>query len=485
MRFAVARRRSTLAVRVALLATAVALITAVVAASLAIGLIRRESDANAERTLAGLADAAQRTADNGSSPETGQNRALAALAALDIAYASIDTAGQLRVGSSPLARDAVSNAEVQTLLADGSLSARRRVDGVVVFVEARGTLDGTLVLLQRRSDAIRPGEAAIRQLLVALVIALVIAVVLGLLFAWRLARPLQHTARAARRLADGHRDVGLRPEGPRELADVAVALNDLAASLATSETRQRDFLLSVSHDLRTPLTAITAYAESLADGVVDGVGVPAVGQVVLDESHRLNRLVTDLLDLARLDAQTFRIDLVEVDLQDLVRRAAVVWRTRCEHVDVPLAVEQAGVRPVRTDPGRVRQVIDGLCENALRMTPAGAPMVLAVRPVAGNAADPRAGVEIEVRDGGPGLQDADLAVAFDRGALYERYRGVRPVGTGLGLAIVHGLVSRLGGRVVAGHALEGGARFTVWLPGTLERTPGQATPVPEVAAVRG
>jgi two-component system sensor histidine kinase BaeS len=110
-----------------------------------------------------------------------------------------------------------------------------------------------------------------------------------------------------------------------------------------------------------------------------------------------------------------------------------------------------------TDPARLRQALDGLFDNALRVTPAGAPIVLSARAEPG-------GVVVEVRDGGPGLTDADLAVAFDQGALYERYRGVRRVGTGLGLAIVHGLVQRLGATIEAGHAAEGGARFTVRLP---------------------
>jgi two-component system sensor histidine kinase BaeS len=105
----------------------------------------------------------------------------------------------------------------------------------------------------------------------------------------------------------------------------------------------------------------------------------------------------------------------------------------------------------------VRQVLDGLLENALRVTPAGAVIVLAVRAEQGYAV-------LEVRDGGPGLRPDDLAVAFDRGELYRRYRGVRQVGTGLGLAIVAGLTTRLGGTVEAGHAVEGGARFTVRLP---------------------
>ena len=106
----------------------------------------------------------------------------------------------------------------------------------------------------------------------------------------------------------------------------------------------------------------------------------------------------------------------------------------------------------------MRQVLDGLMENALRVTPPGAPIVLAVR------TDPDGRACAEVRDGGPGLSDDDLAVAFRRSALYQRYRGVRQVGTGFGLAIVAGLVTRLGGTVEAGHAREGGARFTVRLP---------------------
>jgi signal transduction histidine kinase len=103
--------------------------------------------------------------------------------------------------------------------------------------------------------------------------------------------------------------------------------------------------------------------------------------------------------------------------------------------------------------------VDGLCENALRVVPQGAPLVLAVR------ADADAGV-LEVRDGGPGFTDDDLAVAFDRGALHRRYRGIRKVGSGLGLALAARLVHRLGGTIEAGHAPEGGARFTVTLPYT-------------------
>jgi two-component system sensor histidine kinase BaeS len=187
---------------------------------------------------------------------------------------------------------------------------------------------------------------------------------------------------------------------------------------------------------------------------------------MLTEAQRLNRLVADLLDLARLGAQEFRIDLMLVDLTELARAAAQVWLDRCRTAGVTFRLEAPDTQIwCETDPSRVRQILDGLFENALRVTPTGAPIVLAVRAEAGGV-QPGApwSAVLEVRDGGPGLSDDDLGVAFERSVLYERYRGIRRVGTGLGLAIVYGLAQRLGGTVQAGHSAEGGAGFTVRLP---------------------
>jgi two-component system OmpR family sensor kinase len=181
---------------------------------------------------------------------------------------------------------------------------------------------------------------------------------------------------------------------------------------------------------------------------------------MLQEAQRLNRMVADLLDLARLDAEEFRVDLVDVNVSELAGAAARVWTSRCQAADVQFRLE-APLSPIfcHTDPSRVRQILDGLFENALRVTPPGAPIILSGRAEAGLQT-----VLLEVRDGGPGVTDADLAVAFERSVLYERYRGIRQVGTGLGLAIVDGLTRRLGGSMEAGHSAEGGARFTVRLP---------------------
>ncbi len=451
-----------LAQRISLLAVAVAVITALLAGLLAVNLVLRVNAGNARSTLRQLADVAQTTADSRANATAAQNRARDQLRVLKIQSAAISPAGRVATGS-PLMRGLLTSQDVTEVLAGKSVSADRRVAGQRVLLEARPTNAGGIALAERQSDATAVGNQAVRRIIWALLIAVAIAIALGLLVAVRISRPLRRTAQAAHALAAGHRDVAVQPEGPAEVVEVGQAVNTLAAALSHSEARQREFLLSVSHDLRTPLTAITGYAESLADGVVAPDQAPGVGAVMLTEAHRLNRLVADLLDLARLDAQEFRIEETEVDLVELAQAAGQVWHDRCTGAGVRFGLERpAGPLVLRTDAARVRQVTDGLLENALRVTPSGAPIVLAVRGEL--APDGRRFGVLEVRDGGPGLAEQDLAVAFQRSVLYERYRGVRQVGTGLGLAIVDRLVHRLGGTVAAGHAPEGGARFTVWLP---------------------
>ncbi len=463
------RLPATLAQRISALAVGVAVITALLAGVLAVNLVQKSDASIARGTLGNLADVARATADQGANAENGQNRARGILRTLHIQSASIAADGTVRT-SSPLMRSALTAQDVGTVLSTGSLSAQRRIGGQQVLIEARGTRAGGIALVQRRADATAGTDRAVRRIVWALLIAVAIAVLLGLLVAQRISRPLRRTAQAAHALAEGRRDVAVPPEGPAEVAEVGAAVNSLAAALSHSEARQREFLLSVSHELRTPLTAITGYAESLADGVVPPAQAAEVGTILLTESHRLNRLVADLLDLARLGAQEFRIEPAEVDVLELCRGAAQVWSGRCAAAGVHFALEfaddpahyRAAALIARTDAARLRQILDGLLENALRVTPGGAPIVLAVR--AARAVDGRPLVITEVRDGGPGLTEADLPVAFERSVLYERYRGLRQVGTGLGLAIVAGLVQRLGATIEAGHAPEGGARFTVRLP---------------------
>ena len=456
------RGRDRLATRITLVSVAVAFVAVLIAGVVSFGLVRGAAQDQARATLGRQADLVAATMER-----AGVQRRTAITVLLRRQQVVVDLVGPGLAVPGYLTR-----ADVTALAAGGEISdVRQRPNGTEVLVEARPIAGGGgVVLVQPSSVAAAATASGRRRLVLPLLAGLA-----GWLLARRLARPMQNAAAAAHRLAAGSRDVRLEPQGPYEVAELADALNRLNGALVTSEGREREFLLSVSHELRTPLTAVTGYAEALADGVVPPGEVARTGAILVAESARLDRLVGDLLDLARLRAQDFRLDLADVDVSDLVAQAGQVWGDRCAKEGVELRVEvPPSALVVRTDPTRLRQIVDGLAENALRVTPAGAPVVLAV------LADPaRPGwTWIEVRDGGPGLTDADLAVAFERSALYERYRGVRRVGTGLGLALVHGLANRLGGAAVAGRAPEGGARFSVRLPvgGPAQGSPGARLP---------
>ncbi|GAB3599950.1 HAMP domain-containing sensor histidine kinase [Angustibacter peucedani] len=447
-------RRPTLAQRTTLVITATVALAVLLAALLSVGLVRQAARGEAQRALARQAEVVTGLLDAAQPARAGQ--ALRVLRQTDTPVARLTADGQAR--GDALAVAAVERGR-ERLLAGQPVSLRF-VDGRRTVIAEGRPLEGggALVLARTQSDAIGPAVRLLWRQVLALAIALVVAVVAGVVLARWLAAPLRRMAAAAHRLAAGDRDVRLDPSGPDEVAQVAEAVNSLSAALSSSERRQRDFLMSVSHELRTPLTAIRGYAESLADGVTTGDAVPAAGATMVAEARRLERLVGDLLDLARLDAVDLRVEHVAVDLRTILDDAEPVWRQRCVEGGQHLLVERPDSPvPVVTDPVRVRQVVDGLAENALRVTPDGRPVVLAVRPDGDHAV-------VEVRDGGPGLTDDDLRVAFERSALHDRYAGRRPVGTGLGLAVVAALAGRLGGTAQAQHAPEGGACFRLVLP---------------------
>jgi signal transduction histidine kinase len=444
-------RPSSLWVRTTALGLAVAGVMALVAGLVSVRLV---SAASRDAIRGTLADQADVVAAQLSDVRVPGRRVTEILSGQDVALVRRGPNGGI-AGADQRAVRAARRAGLARVTAERPLHGSATIGGEVLIVEARALGDGggAVALVRTGEAAAGIGRRLVGNVLFALAAGMLVAAVAGLLLARLLARPLRRTAEVAVSMSHGRRDLRVPAEGPRELVEVGASLNALADALARSEARQREFLLSVSHELRTPLTAVRGFAESLADGVVTGDEVPSAGRTIEQEAGRLDQLVSDLLDLARLGADDFRLDVTDVDLTVLVADAARVWASRC----AAFRVENApGPVVVRTDPGRLRQVVDGLASNAVRVTPAGAPVVLALR-----AEGPVA--VLEVRDGGPGLSEEDYRTAFQRGVLHSRYQGVRAVGTGIGLALVHGLVTRLGGTVDAGPAPEGGARFSVRL----------------------
>jgi two-component system, OmpR family, sensor kinase len=349
--------------------------------------------------------------------------------------------------------------QLNRVLAGDSLSTTVSSGGTRVLVEARPTRSGGAIVLARALDTVDAASSqTTARLTLALGIGFVLAILIGTSLARRIARPLVVAAAAARKLAAGERSVDLPESSVTEVAEVSKALATLDTALVASEGRQREFLLSISHDIRSPLTALRGYGEALADGLVDQSELRHVGETLAAEAERLNRFVTDLLELARLEADDFQLQLNPVDFAGLAAEVQRAWTAECAQNGIALSVERPS-HPVmaRADAQRVRQILDGLLDNAVRATPAGSPIVIAVREDAPN-------VIVEVRDSGPGLSAEDRSVAFERGVLHDRYRDVRAVGSGLGLSIAARLAMRMSGTLSVDAAPEGGACFQLRLP---------------------
>jgi len=445
-----------LVTRMVLLTSAVAAIVVLVAGLISYPLVRSAEVSQSQNQLSRLADLTAAAIDRGA-PRNGEREQLVPQS-LAATLRSEQVQGYL-VFDQATTVPGVPSEELKELLEHGTISIQGEIGGDKVLVEGRSLATGGAVILEQPvTVAGGPAQAGLLRFLLALFIGLLIAIPIGYVAAKRIVRPLRAARDAAYEIQAGSREVRLVPEGPSEVAEIALALNSLSSALDTSERRQREFLLSVSHELRTPLTAVKGYAEALADDVIEPADVAKTGAIVAAEAQRLDRLVSDLLDLARLGAAHFRMHPASVEMKEVGADAADVWRTRCEREEVQFFAELPPESlMVTTDPMRLRQIIDNLAENALRVSPSGSVVVLAIRSVPN-------GIEVEVRDSGPGLTDDDMAIAFEPGALYERYRGVRPVGTGLGLALVGRLAAGLGGSARVTTAPEGGACFTVFLP---------------------
>ena len=322
----------------------------------------------------------------------------------------------------------------QARLAQGDpVHGSASIDGTAYYFAAEPFERQALVLLRPQSITRSRWTPYVWGLLVAAAAGGLLAAAAAFLLARRIVRPVARVAEAARALTRGRHPDPVASEGAAELATLAQAFNELAAQLRRAQEAERNFLLSVSHELRTPLTAIRGYAEAVEDGAIDPR--EAAGTVAL-EAARLERLVKDLLDLARMHRTDFSVHNAEIDLSEVADDAVRRYQQQADAFGVRLRAVGDGAAPAVGDADRVLQVISNLVENALRLTPAGGEVRVVAEP----------GL-LRVEDTGPGLAEEDRERAFERFYLHERYGRERPVGTGLGLAIVKELTQAMGGEV--------------------------------------
>ena len=310
-------------------------------------------------------------------------------------------------------------------------------------------------------------SALTRNLVIAAAIAGVLALLVSLLVSRRITGPLEELTDAAGDVSAGNLDVRVAPRGDDEVAALASAFNSMADRLARDEQWRRDMTSDLSHELRTPLATIQSRVEALEDGILPPT--PENLRLIGEEVERLGRLLGALRSLNELESEDLSVEHEPVDLAEVAAGASDRHRPAFLTKGVELTEElQPGV--VLGDRDRLLQVVANLLDNALKFTPAGGHVVLAVEAVdrrveqAGGALAGPAGrsVRLTVTDDGPGVDAVDLPFIFDRFYRAQQTRGT--AGAGLGLAICRALVEAQGGSIAAGERPGGGARFTVLLP---------------------
>jgi two-component system sensor histidine kinase BaeS len=315
-----------------------------------------------------------------------------------------------------------------------------------------------IVVAIGRTAPLLPIRGMSRTLLIVVVVGVVMIVVFGVgLSRWIRGR-LAELETASNHIAAGDFSVRAPVEGDDAIATVSVAFNDMAANLQGTQLREREFLMSIGHDLRTPLTTIRGYAEALDEGAVGREDAERVAAVLHKQADRLSRLVEDVMLLARLEAREFTLRPEAIDVAAHLSGVVDTYRGRADEVGVSLGFSSTGSGIVNIDPDRLDQVCSNLIENALRYTPE-----LGTVTVTATVDDEHGFVRLVVGDTGPGIEPADADRVFDRLYVAQRYHPIRPEGSGLGLTIVRELVDAMGGTVSVESTPGEGSRFTVEL----------------------
>ena len=262
----------------------------------------------------------------------------------------------------------------------------------------------------------------------------IIALLVVALLTKRITRPINQMKRAARRVASGEFTERVSVNGKDEIAELSESFNNMIVALESLESMRREFIGNVSHELRTPITTIKGFVEGVLDGVIPVEKQENYLTIVLDETRRMQKLVNDLLDLAKMHAGEVSLNITDFDVNELIRRCVISLQQMFIEKNLEFQADFETERTfVNADSDAIQRVIINLLQNAVKFTPQDGEIRV-------KTYNDRDKVFISVEDNGKGIPEEELSNIFERFYKTDKSRSTDRSGLGLGLAIVRNII---------------------------------------------
>ena len=322
---------------------------------------------------------------------------------------------------------------------------------------------GAVYLHTPTPEVNRLRTSVLRFFMLSVTFSILISIIIAYLFSLRLSKPLKQINNAARIIAGGEFQKRLDIKSNDEIGELAASFNHMVVALQNLEEMRRGFIANVSHELRTPMTSIRGFIEGILDGTIPMEKQSYYLIIVRDEVNRLNRLVNDLLDLARMEAGEMSFHLRNFNLNELIRRCII--KLENIFIEKGLQVEadfETDEEYVNADPDAIERVIINLLHNAVKFT--GENGIIKV-----SVSRHKEKVYVEVADNGIGIEKDEIDLIWERFHKSDKSRSRDKSGTGLGLAIIKNIINEHGQNIWVESELGKGSTFTF----TLDREIGK------------
>lgn len=333
---------------------------------------------------------------------------------------------------------------------------------VAISLKADDTIKGAIVVHKAVKDVEVGINAIYKQVFIPLLISVAIAAMLVFVLSRYIVRPIKDISYAAGELSRGNLDWRVKPKTHDEIGELAEAFNKMAEELKLQDGLRNTFIANVSHELRSPLASVQGFVQGMLDRAIEENDRDKYLEIVLGETKRMNTLISDLLNLAKIESGKFPIEYSEFDINELIRRCILTFEKRIEEKQLEVNIRLTDDKLfVWADEDRISQVITNLVDNAVKFTPSGGELKVWT-----HAADNK--VYVSIADTGEGIPVEDQPYVFERFFKVDKSHSQRTPGTGIGLSIVKRIISQHGEKITLQSVPGKGTTFTFSLTRTFE-----------------